>query len=37
MITAAKAFNIEAKIVGRVEAATKKQLVLQGAFGTIEY
>jgi hypothetical protein len=37
MIEAAEQFNIEAKIVGRVEASNKKQLLLQGSFGEIEY
>ena len=37
MITVAKEFNIEAKIVGRVEASDKKELVLQGNFGEILY
>jgi len=37
MINAAKALNIDAKVVGRVEAAPQKQLVLQGSFGTVEY
>ena len=37
MITVAKEFNIEAKIVGRVEACDKKELVLQGNFGEILY
>ncbi len=37
MIVAAEQFNIEAKIVGRVEASNTKQLILQGNFGEIEY
>ena len=37
MITVAKEFNIEAKIVGRVEASDKKELILQGNFGEILY
>lgn len=37
MIAVAAGLNIEAKIVGRVEAAETKQLLLKGKFGTIEY
>lgn len=37
MIDAAKPFNIEAKIVGRVEEAERSSLVLKGAFGEIVY
>ncbi|NCI51166.1 phosphoribosylformylglycinamidine cyclo-ligase [Sediminibacterium roseum] len=37
MIDAAKPFNIEAKIVGRVEEAERSVLVLKGAFGEIVY
>jgi phosphoribosylformylglycinamidine cyclo-ligase len=37
MIDAAAQFNIEAKIVGRVEASDKKQLLLKGSFGEINY
>ncbi len=37
MIAAAKQFNIEAKMVGRVEASEKKELVLKGNFGEINY
>jgi phosphoribosylformylglycinamidine cyclo-ligase len=37
MIDAAKQFNIEAKIVGRVEASNKKELLLKGSFGEIKY
>ena len=37
MIEAAKQFNIEAKIVGRVEASEKKELLLKGSFGEISY
>jgi len=37
MIEAAKQFNIEAKIVGRVEAGEKKELLLKGNFGEIVY
>ncbi len=37
MIAIADSFNIEAKIVGRVEASNEKELLLQGAFGEIVY
>ena len=37
MIAVAQQFNIEAKIVGRVEAADYKELVLKGSFGEIRY
>lgn len=37
MMAMATALNIESKIVGRVEAAETKQLLLKGTFGTLEY
>ncbi|MFL9484456.1 AIR synthase related protein [Chitinophagaceae bacterium LWZ2-11] len=37
MIEAAKQFNIEAKIVGRVESTSKKELILKGSFGEVTY
>lgn len=37
MIAVAQQFNIEAKVVGRAEAATEKQLVLKGSFGEVVY
>ena len=37
MINVAKQFNIEAQIVGRVEASDKKELILHGGFGTVQY
>lgn len=37
MIEIATAFNIEAKIVGRVESAAKSELILKGSFGEIVY
>jgi len=37
MIEVAKQFNIEAKLVGRVEASEQKELVLSGSFGEIVY
>jgi phosphoribosylformylglycinamidine cyclo-ligase len=37
MIEVAAAFNIEAKIVGRVEVGVKSELILKGSFGEIVY
>jgi phosphoribosylformylglycinamidine cyclo-ligase len=37
MIDAAKAFNIDAKIIGRVEDALESSLVLKGEFGELKY
>lgn len=37
IITAAAKFGIEAKIVGRVEEASKSELILQGSFGEIKF
>lgn len=37
IILVAEAFGIEAKVVGRVEEADKKELVLKGTFGEIVY
>ena len=37
MIQIAKEFNIEAQIVGHVEASEKKQLTIKSQFGTFEY
>jgi phosphoribosylformylglycinamidine cyclo-ligase len=37
MIEAASQFNIEAKIVGRTEAHSSKQLLLKGTFGEVVY
>ncbi len=34
LIMAAKTFNIDAQIIGRVEASTQKELILKGSFGT---
>ena len=34
LIALAKTFHIEAQIIGRVEAATQKELILKGSFGT---
>lgn len=37
IIAISKSFNVDAKIVGRVEAATNKKLTIKSAFGTFEY
>jgi phosphoribosylformylglycinamidine cyclo-ligase len=37
MIAIANQFNIEAKIVGRVEEGIKKELIIEGTFGRIVY
>lgn len=37
IITISKSFNIDARIVGRVEAAAQKKLTIKSAFGTFEY
>jgi phosphoribosylformylglycinamidine cyclo-ligase len=37
MIATAKQFNIEAKVVGRVEDSETKDLLLKGSFGAIKY
>lgn len=37
MIDAAAGFNIEGKVIGRVEGASKSSLVLKGEVGNIEY
>ncbi|MBC7650783.1 MAG: phosphoribosylformylglycinamidine cyclo-ligase [Deinococcales bacterium] len=37
MIELATSFNIEAKIIGRVEASNEKELLLKGSFGEIVY
>lgn len=37
MIEIAKAFNLEAKIIGRVEKSDTKKLTIQSEFGTFEY
>ena len=34
LIALAKTFNIESQVIGRVEASTKKELILKGSFGT---
>jgi phosphoribosylformylglycinamidine cyclo-ligase len=37
IIEISRSFNIEAKIVGRVEAHEGKKLTIQSEFGTFEY
>ena len=37
IITISQSFNVEAQIVGRVEAADKKKLTIRSAHGTFEY
>ena len=37
IISISKSFNVDAKIVGRVEAATSKKLTIKSEFGTFEY
>ncbi len=34
LISLAKTFNIEAQVIGRVEASSQKELILKGSFGT---
>jgi len=34
LISLAKTFNIEAQVIGRVEASSQKELILRGSFGT---
>ncbi len=37
LIAISKSFNVDAKIIGRVEAATEKQLTIESEFGTFKY
>ena len=37
IITLSQSFNVDAQIVGRVEAATSKNLTIKSEFGTFEY
>ena len=37
IIAISKSFNVDAKIVGRVEPATHKKLTIISPFGTFEY
>ena len=37
IIAISKSFNVEAQIIGRVEASDKKQLTIKSEFGVFEY
>jgi phosphoribosylformylglycinamidine cyclo-ligase len=37
MIEIAKTFNIDAQIVGKVEASSSNELTISGDFGTLQY
>ncbi len=37
IITISKSFNVDAKIVGRVEASSTKKLTIKSEFGVFEY
>lgn len=37
IIAISKSFNVDAQIIGRVEAANKKRLTIKSAYGTFEY
>ena len=37
IIEISKSYNVDAQIVGRVEAADTKKLTIKSAFGTFEY
>jgi phosphoribosylformylglycinamidine cyclo-ligase len=37
LIALAKTFNIDAQVIGRVEAAATKELVITGSFGTEKF
>ncbi len=37
LIAISKSFNVDAKIVGRVEASDTKKLTIQSEFGVFEY
>jgi phosphoribosylformylglycinamidine cyclo-ligase len=37
IIAISKSFNVDAKIIGRVETSNKKQLTIQSEYGTFEY
>ena len=37
VIDISKSFNIDAQIVGRIEAADKKELIIESEFGTFKY
>ena len=37
IIKISKSFNVEAQVIGRVEAASKKQLTIESEYGTFTY
>ena len=37
IIKISKSFNVEAQVIGRVEAASKKQLTIESDYGTFTY
>jgi phosphoribosylformylglycinamidine cyclo-ligase len=37
IISISKSFNVDAKIIGRVEASNKKQLTIKSEYGTYKY
>ena len=37
IISLSKSFNVEAQIIGRVEASEQKKLTIKSEFGTFEY
>ncbi len=37
IIAISKSFNVEAKIIGKVEASTTKKLTIKSEFGVFEY
>ena len=37
VIAISRSFNIDAQIVGHIEASDKKELVIKSEFGTFEY
>ena len=37
IISISKSFNVEAKIIGRVEASKEKMVTIKSQFGTFEY
>jgi phosphoribosylformylglycinamidine cyclo-ligase len=37
LIAISKSYNVEAQIIGRVEAADTKKLTIKSEFGTFEY
>ena len=37
IVEISKSFNVEAQVVGRVEASDKKELIIQSEYGVFEY